>query len=88
MGLESKLQTKIIKDLEKNGWIVVKTITLSKSGMPDVFAFKNSRTVFLEIKAPDGVASKIQMYRVMKLREQGFTAEFIYSYDEFKKLNL
>jgi Holliday junction resolvase len=88
MGLESKLQTKIIKELEENLWIVVKTITLSKSGFPDIFAFKNGRSVFLEIKAPDGVASKIQMYRVKKLREQGFTAEFIYSYDEFKQLNL
>ena len=38
--LEAKLQTKIIKDLEKRGYFTVKTIKLSKNGLPDIFAFK------------------------------------------------
>ena len=55
---EKELQTKIISDLEKRGWIVVKTIVLSKSGFPDVFAFKKGKSIFFEIKAKNGVRSK------------------------------
>lgn len=32
MAAESKLQSKIIKLLEADGWLVVKTIQLSKGG--------------------------------------------------------
>ena len=50
-GGEQKLQSKIISDLDKRGWIVVKTITQSKAGFPDVFAFKNGKAMFFEVKA-------------------------------------
>ena len=83
MTEEQKLQSKIIADLDKRGWIVVKTITLSKAGFPDVFAFKNGRAVFFEVKAKNGVRSKLQQYRIEQLQEQGFTAEFVDDYDKY-----
>ena len=80
---EKELQTKIIADLDKRGWIVVKTIVLSKSGFPDVFAFKKGKSIFFEIKAKDGVRSKLQQYRIEQLQQQGFTAEFVDDYDDY-----
>lgn len=85
MTEERKLQNKIISDLNKRGWIVVKTITLSKAGFPDIFAFKNGRTVFFEVKAKKGVKSQLQQYRIEQLQQQGFMAEFIDDYEEYLK---
>ena len=83
---EKELQTKIISDLDKRGWIVVKTIVLSKSGFPDVFAFKNSRAIFFEVKAKNGVRSKLQQYRISQLQAEGFTAEFVDDYDNYLRI--
>ena len=86
MGAESKLQSKIIKLLEADGWIVVKTLQLSKNGMPDIFAFKSGVAMFFEVKAPNGVRSEIQKYRIKQLREQGFIAEFVDNIEHFKSI--
>lgn len=83
---EKELQTKIIADLDKRGWIVVKTIVLSKSGFPDIFAFKNGRAVFFEVKAKNGVRSKLQQYRIEQLQQQGFLAEFIDDYTDYLRI--
>ena len=83
---EKELQTKIISDLEKRGWIVVKTIVLSKSGFPDVFAFKKGKSIFFEIKAKNGVRSKLQQYRISQLQAEGFTAEFVDDYDDYLRI--
>ena len=79
-------KTKIISDLDKRGWIVVKTITLSKSGFPDVFAFKNGHATFFEVKAKNGIKSKLQQYRISQLQAEGFTAEFVDDYDNFLRI--
>ena len=80
---EKELQTKIIADLNKRGWIVIKTIVLSKAGFPDVFAFKKGRTIFFEVKAKNGVKSKLQQYRIEQLQAEGFTAEFVDDYGDY-----
>ena len=80
---EKELQTKIIADLNKRGWIVIKTIVLSKAGFPDVFAFKSGKAIFFEIKAKNGVRSKLQQYRIEQLQAEGFTAEFVDDYDNY-----
>ena len=48
--MESKEQTKIKKYLEKDGWIVVKTIQLSESGYPDLFAFRCGQTLLVFVR--------------------------------------
>lgn len=84
MAAEAKLQSKIIKLLESDGWLVVKTIQLSKNGYPDIFAFRFGITVFIEVKAPNGKRSELQKYRIEQLISQGFKAFFCESLDEFK----
>jgi Holliday junction resolvase len=84
MAAESKLQSKIIHLLEADGWLVIKTIQLSKNGFPDIFAFRNSKAIFIEVKSPNGKASELQKYRIEQLQNQGFTAFICNSLDEFK----
>ena len=83
---EQELQSKIIKDLKKRGWIVVKTIVLSQSGFPDIFAFKSGQTIFFEVKAKNGVRSQLQQYRIEQLQQQGFTAEFVDDYADYLRI--
>lgn len=70
--LESSVQRKIIEALEKAGWITHKVIASSKPGWPDVEAFKNRRSVFIECKRPGKEADTLQRYRLKKLQEHGF----------------
>lgn len=86
MAAESKLQSKIIKLLHDDGWLVVKTIQLSINGMPDIFAFRNGKTIFCEVKAPNGKRSELQKYRIEQLTKQGFTAFFCDNLDDFKTI--
>lgn len=83
---EQELQTKIIKYLEKEGWLVIKTIMLSKAGYPDLFCFRNGETLFIEVKRPGGVRSELQKYRIKELQNQNFRAEFIESLNQLKQL--
>jgi len=70
--LESKIQNKIKKKLEADGWIVVNLIKTSMSGIPDLMALKNSITMFIEVKQPKGILSEIQKYRIKELTKEGF----------------
>jgi len=85
MAAEAKLQTRIINALESDGWLVVKTIQLSKNGFPDVFAFKNGRSIFIEVKAKNGIRSELQKYRIEQLTAQGFIAFFCDDFNYFKQ---
>lgn len=70
--LESSIQKQIRKSLEKEGWIVIRPITLSENGFPDLFCFRNGRTVFIEVKRPGQKLRKIQEYQKRRLEKAGF----------------
>lgn len=83
--MESKEQTKIKKYLEKDGWIVVKTIQLSESGYPDLFAFRSGQTLFVEVKREKGGRlSEIQKYRIEMLIQQKFVVLVSHGFNQFK----
>lgn len=71
--LESKRQSKIIKKLTEDGWLVIKLIKTNINGICDLMALKDGKTIFIEVKQPTGVLSEIQKLRIGQLRLQGFT---------------
>lgn len=79
--LESKLQSKIIKKLESNGFYVVKIIRANKSGFPDLLVLKDGKTTFIEVKQPKGVVSELQKLRKKQLEEQGFEYKIWIDYE-------
>lgn len=80
---EQYIQSKIIKFLKKEGWLVIKTIRLSESGYPDIFCFRNGQTIFIEVKTEKGKPSKLQEHRINDLISRGFKAFICYGYDDF-----
>jgi Holliday junction resolvase len=83
--LESKIQTKIKKKLEAEGWLVIKLIRTSVNGIPDILALKNGKAIFIEVKQPTGKISEVQKLRIKKLQEQGFEVKIWQDYEcDFK----
>jgi Holliday junction resolvase len=76
---EQKVQTKRIKDLEADGYYVIKLIKTNKNGIPDLIAIHPERGVlFSEVKRADGRLSPLQEYRIKELKEKGFKVEIHY----------
>lgn len=85
--LESKIQTKIKKRLEKDGWEVIKLIRTSMVGIPDLMALKDGRVKFIEVKQTIGILSEIQKLRIKQLKEKGFEVLIWTDFEkEFKNL--
>ena len=71
---EQQIQTKRIKELEEQGYYVIKLIKTNKNGIPDLIAIPpESGVVFSEVKKKGGKLSKLQEYRLKELKEYGRT---------------
>ena len=73
---EQQIQSKRIKELESQGYYVIKLIKTNKNGIPDLLAIpKDTNVLFSEIKNSKGRVSKLQEYRIKELKEYGFSTE-------------
>ena len=80
--LESSRQTQIKKKLQEDGWIVVKLIKTSLTGIPDILALKDGKAMFVEVKQPKGVLLPIQSHVIETLRTNGFEVNIWTKYQE------
>ena len=61
---EQQIQSQRIKELESEGYYVIKLMKTNKNGIPDLLAIAPGADVlFSEIKTPKGKISKLQEYR-------------------------
>lgn len=83
---EQKIQSNIIKYLESEGHYVVKVITASKKGVPDLIACINGRFVAIEVKRPETKTgtSKLQEYNLKKVDKAGGYTLVAWSLDVVK----
>ena len=73
---ESQIQSKKIKELEAQGYYVIKLVNTNKNGIPDLIAIpKNSDVLFIEVKGPNGKTSKLQDFRIEELKKHGVKVE-------------
>lgn len=73
---EQQIQNKRIKQLEADGYYVLKLIKTNKNGIPDLLAIpKGSNVLFSEVKTEKGKLSKLQEYRLKELDGLGFNTE-------------
>ena len=73
---EQQIQSNKIKELESQGYYVIKLINTNKNGIPDLIAIPpNSDVLFVEVKKPDGKLSKLQEYRLKELKNHGVKVE-------------
>ena len=70
---EQAIQKKIIKYLESKGCYVVKVISASKSGVPDIIGSYEGKFFGIEVKTPTtiGSLSKLQEYNLDLIKESG-----------------
>ena len=80
---EAKLQTKIIKDLERKGYYVVKTIKLNKNGLHDIFAFKDGKATFIEVKSEGKKPRELQLYRIEEVKDSGIKSFWVDNFDDY-----
>ena len=73
---EQQIQSKRIKELEDEGYYVIKLIKTNKNGIPDLLAIPpNTNVLFSEVKTSTGVLSKLQEFRQKELINKGFNVE-------------
>lgn len=73
---EQQIQSKKIKELEAQGYYVIKLIRTNKNGIPDLLAIpKDADILFVEVKAANGKVSKLQEFRMKELNEHGIKTE-------------
>jgi len=73
---EQAIQSKRIKQLEEEGYYVIKLVQTNKNGIPDLIAIPpDSKVLFSEVKRPTGKLSKLQEYRLKELKEHGCRTE-------------
>jgi len=73
---EQQVQSKRIKQLEAEGYYVLKLIKTNKNGIPDLVAIPpDCGVLFSEIKTLKGRLSKLQEYRLQELEAHGVNTE-------------
>ena len=75
MATEQQIQSKLIKQLEKEGYYVIKLSVTNKTGIPDLLAIpKNSDVEFIEVKRPGQKPRPLQVFRIKELNNHGVKA--------------
>ena len=73
---EQQIQAKKIKQLEADGYYVIKLVRTNKNGIPDLIAIPpNSGVIFIEQKMLNKKAAPLQKYRMRELKKFGIKSE-------------
>lgn len=73
---EQQIQAKKIKELESQGFYVVKLMKTNKNGIPDLLVIPpNANVHFIEVKGPKGRLSMLQEFRIKELQKHGISVE-------------
>lgn len=89
MPNEKRFENKVKKYLDSRGAWYVKYFAnaYTKRGVPDVLACVNGYFVGVEVKAPDGKPSELQIYNVRAINAAGGFAFVLYpsAFEKFKQ---
>lgn len=78
---EQQIQKKIINQLYKKGYFVLKLIRTNKNGIPDLIAIKENECFFVEVKKEDGKLSTLQKVRIEELKEKKINVKIWTGYE-------
>lgn len=69
--LESKIQSKILYILNRNGFFTVKIMAANKNGIPDIIALKNGLYYWIEVKRENENPDDVQTYKHELIKKNG-----------------
>ena len=75
--LEQGIQTRIIKALSSKGVYVVKVVSASRNGTPDLLCCFKGRFIAIEVKRPGEKPTELQNAKLEKIREAGGVAVWV-----------
>lgn len=76
--IESKVQSSLIKQLEQDGYYVIKLSVTNKNGIPDILAIPKGCSVeFYEVKQKGKKPKPLQEFRAKELKNHGIKV-FVY----------
>lgn len=80
---EGLFKEKVQKWLKKNNIWFFKVWggIFQKSGIPDIIGCCNGRFIALELKADNGIASKLQLWTIEQIKKSGGYARTVYPCD-------
>lgn len=86
---EKMFETQVKKFLRDQGCWVLKTWSngIQREGVPDLLVSCNGYFVGVELKAPDGQPTELQLWNIRRIRESGGFAMVLYpsAFDDFKQ---
>lgn len=85
---EQQIQRKIIELIEARGGYVVKVISASRSGVPDLLVCFDGMFIGLEVKMPTTSTnvSKLQQYNLQKIIDSGGRSAVVWSVEQVDEL--
>ncbi|OLS02582.1 VRR-NUC domain-containing protein [Tissierella creatinophila] len=83
--LESKIENRLKKEVEKNGGLALKFTSPGMAGVPDrLVLLPKGRIAFVELKAPGKKLRPLQLKRKEQLEVLGFK---VYVIDSYKRID-
>ncbi len=82
--MEKDIQDKIIKFLKSQGYYVIKTIVVSRNGVPDIIACIRGKFYAFEVKNEKRKITPLQEYNIKLINESGGKAYLVRSVEEVK----
>lgn len=70
--MASKLQSKLIKQWQSEGYFVINLVKVTPSGLPDLIALKPDEVIFIESKEVWDKLSPLQSVKIKMLKKIGF----------------
>lgn len=84
MAAESKLELECRQFAEHQGYRLMKWVSPGVRGVPDrILLGPNAFVMFLEFKAPGEKPSTLQKYWLSLLKQFGFKADVIWTFEQF-----
>jgi len=81
---ETGLKNRVKSYLVNTGWIVFKISDRFTAGIPDLVCMKDGRTIWIELKTPEGRVQPIQTWTINQIKSAGVEAYICRSIEEVK----
>lgn len=85
---ESEIEKRFVRAVRELGGMAIKNAVSYRAGFQTERLSADGRTVYVEVKAPDGVLSHLQENMIFMLQNLGHNVEVIRSLDDIERFKV